>query len=204
MNYCDFALEVKQQVTQEGVFRGYAAVYENVDSVGDVIERGAFAETLRRKSRLPVLWSHDVAAPVGLGELSDSLEGLMVQAELDLDTQAGRETYSRVRKGIVGGLSIGFRVPDGGAVERDGIRRLKRIDLMEVSLVAFPANDRARVLAVKSAIAKPSDFERALREMGYSRREATAICCHGWKGLAQAQEPDPDTELRAWLAQQLK
>src|SRR3546814_18087650 len=40
----------------EGTFSGYAAVFGNVDSYGDVIERGAFKATLRageEKGKLP-------------------------------------------------------------------------------------------------------------------------------------------------------
>jgi phage head maturation protease len=48
-------------------------------------------------------------------------------------------------------------------------RTLEEVRLMEVSLVTFPANDKARVLGVKNEITIRT-AERALREAGFSQR----------------------------------
>ncbi len=192
----DFPLEIK--TNEAGLFEGLASTYGNVDMGRDVVERGAFSDTLQKRgAEIPILWSHDHANPVGLGQLSDSAEGLRIKGELDLDTTSGKEAYSRIRKRIVKGLSIGYRIPENGSVMEKDIRRLKRVDLYEVSLVAIPMNDRARVTAVKSSI---RDFEAMLREGGYSKSEATRIASCGYsKGLALPEEDPLEAQLAEWL-----
>lgn len=201
----DFPLKIK--ASDAGLFEGLASTYGNVDMGRDLVERGAFTETLtKRGAEIPILWSHDQANPVGLGQLADSPEGLRIAGSLDLDTVSGREAYSRVRKRIVKGLSIGFQVPENGAAMEGGIRRLKRIELYEVSLVTLPMNTYARVTHVKSSIATVRDFEAMLRESGYSKSEATRIASHGYvKGLGMPSEPEADPlelQLAEWLREQ--
>jgi HK97 family phage prohead protease len=190
----DFALEIKA-VEDSGQFEGLAATYGGVDLGGDRILPGAFTESLKRGAERPVLWAHDQAAPIALGVLSDSAEGLRIKATLDLDTQAGREAHSRLRKRIVRGLSIGFNVLD--RFYDAGVRVLKAIDVLEVSLVAVPMDPRAQVTSVKSGITTIRDYERFLHEAGWSKSEATRLASHGWRGLAA--EPDGEAELLAWL-----
>lgn len=201
----DFPLEIK--ASEAGLFEGLASTYGTIDLGRDLVERGAFAETLaKRGAEVPILWAHDMASPVGLGQLADSAEGLRITGALDLETTSGREAYSRVRKRIVKGLSIGFMLPDGGAVMDGGVRRLKRIDLYEVSLVTLPMNTNARVTHIKSTIGSIRDFEAMLREAGYSKSESCKIALHGYtKGLSLPDEPEQDpleTQLAEWLAEQ--
>jgi len=74
------------------------------------------------------------------------------------------------------------------------VRRITKLDLMEVSIVTFPANPKARVQAVKSALDAgelPSrvDLERALRhEFGFSQRQAKKLLAGGYGAL------DPEAE----------
>src|SRR2546425_9107533 len=124
MDTRDFSFEVKSS-TDSGQFEGLAATYGNVDHGFDRILAGAFTATIaKRGNELPILWAHDTANPVGLGELSDAREGLKVAGQLDMDVVSGREAYSRVKKRIVRGLSIGYQVPEGGATMENGIRVL--------------------------------------------------------------------------------
>jgi len=202
--HLDFPFEVKA-LEEAGRFSGLASVYSVEDLAGDIIEPGAFTDTLaERGNEVPILWAHDPANPVGLGKLTDTERGLHIDGTLDLDVQSGRDAYSRIKKRIVKGLSIGFRVAKNGVAFGnlgDGIRRLSKIDLMEVSLVPVPANPSALVTNVKAAIHSVRDFERFLHQAGFSRSEAVKLASHGW------QDPDPDetdlSELGAWLASQL-
>jgi HK97 family phage prohead protease len=198
----DFDLKVKQ-LSESGVFTGLASTYGNVDLGGDVIESGAFVRTLQQRgAEVPILWSHDQSNPVGIGTLTDTAAGLEIRGSLDMDIQSGRDAYSRLKKKIVRGLSIGFRsVQD---VVKDGIRHLTDVDLFEVSLVAVPMNEAARVTSVKAAeLASIRDFERFLHESGFSKSKAAAIASKGWKVGIEAPDTDPDAELRAWLELQL-
>ncbi len=63
---------------------------------------------------------------------------------------------------------------------------MTEIELFEISLVTFPANARARVTAVKAGgIASPHGFERAMRGLGFSRRQARILVARGFRALAE-------------------
>lgn len=144
---------------EQGVFEGYLAVFGNVDSYGDVIERGAFKNTLAKAEKtrsqrgekylFPILWQHSPHEPIGgFLEMREDDFGLYVKGQLDLDIELGRRAYSGMKKGYIRGLSIGYDVVKQAW---DGqIRRLKEINLWEGSVVTFPANPLANVSAVKA------------------------------------------------------
>lgn len=153
MDSKDITLEIKG-VSEDGTFEGVASVYGNVDSQGDRIEAGAFSEDHGKE--VPLLWSHKRDEPIGIGRLENSPAGVLVKGQLDLDTTAGREAYSRLKKGIVKGLSIGLQLVQHAY---DGaVRVIRKGAIREVSLVLFPANPDARVLAVKEQGGAVSDL----------------------------------------------
>ncbi len=53
--------------------------------------------------------------------------------------------------------------------------------------------------AAKSKPRTCREFERAMRELGFSQREATAIASHGFKGLAQESAIEDVSELAALI-----
>lgn len=122
-------------------FAGYAAIFDQPDSSGDVVRRGAFADWLKTADGVPLLLQHK-GQPVGRVEhLSEDKRGLRVIARID-DRRAG----DLVRRGLKG-LSFGYRVREASAT--GGLRELKALDLVEVSLVSRPMQSQARVHAVE-------------------------------------------------------
>jgi HK97 family phage prohead protease len=122
-------------------FAGYAAVFDRPDSGGDVVRRGAFTEGLKRVGEVPLLLQHK-GRPVGrIEHLSEDRRGLRVIAEV-VDSRA-REL---VRRGLKG-LSFGYRVREANSAA--GVRELRALDLVEVSLVARPMQRLAKVHAVE-------------------------------------------------------
>lgn len=147
-----FPMQIRSVSEEEGEFTGYAAVFGNRDSYGDVIEPGAFAESIAAKTDgVPVLWQHDPWEPIGVSaELAEDERGLRVKARVSKVAQRGREALHLMGMGALTGLSIGFRV-----LEREidaGTRRLTKIDLWEFSPVTWPANELALVTGVKSLL----------------------------------------------------
>ncbi len=122
-------------------FAGYAAVFDRPDSGGDVVRRGAFAEALKRSGEVPLLLQHK-GQPVGrIEHLSEDRRGLRVIAEV-----ADARVRELVRRGLRG-LSFGYRVREANSAA--GVRELRALDLVEVSLVARPMQKLARVHAVE-------------------------------------------------------
>jgi HK97 family phage prohead protease len=122
-------------------FAGYAAVFDRPDSGGDVVKRGAFAESLKRLGEVPLLLQHK-GQPVGtLEHLSEDERGLRVIARVEDGIAA-----DLLRRGLRG-LSFGYRVRE--ARSGGGLRELRALELVEVSLVKRPMQKLARVHAVE-------------------------------------------------------
>ncbi len=191
-------IETKEDGSEVGTFTGLASTFGNKDLMGDVVEEGAFAKSLASPESIRMLWQHDVRSPIGVwADLRETKAGLKVKGELILEVRQAREALALMKGGALDALSIGFRVPKGGAVfdEGTGVRRLKQIELLEISLVTIPANPKARVQTVKSQLDAgelPSerDVERLLRDNGFSQREAKAYVAGGHRAFAERRDPD--------------
>lgn len=177
----DFGFELKA-INEDGKFEGYGSVFGVKDSYDDVVMPGAFTETLATKKAagtMPaLLWQHRSGEPIGVyTDMSEDSIGLKVAGQLALKTARGAEAYELLKMKAISGLSIGFVTREDSFDRVTGIRTLKRIDLWEVSLVTFPANDAARVQGVKSIEVMESlrDAERYLRDSGMARAEAVAF-----------------------------
>ena len=177
-------------VSDSGSFTGLASVFGNVDQGGDVVMPGAFRHSLKAidrgvKAPVVMLWQHDPKQPIGVWtELRETSEGLEAKGRLALDTQKGREAHALLKQGALDGLSIGFRTEDSD-FDHDGNRRLKALDLWEISIVTFPMNARARVGDVKGI----QEFEHKLRQtLGLSSREAKHIANRGYGTLSFMDE----------------
>lgn len=200
-------IEVKfatDDVAADGTFEGYGAAFGNVDSYGDVIVKGAFKASLREWSKaksLPaMLVQHggymmtDMdALPVGKWiEMSEDDVGLRVKGKLiNLDTERGRTIHGAMKEGVLNGLSIGFRAKEFtyGTKPDEPRRTLKAIDLIEVSVVTFPANGRARIDAVKAGDMTERDFERMLmQDAGLSRSVARRLMAGGYGAVKAMQD----------------
>lgn len=207
--------EVKE-IRADGTFAGYGSVFGNIDSYDDVIVKGAFKDTLnkaRAKGRMPaLLWQHDTSKPIGVfTSMVEDEYGLYVEGKLLKDDVAqAKEAYALLKAGALSGMSIGFYIKDGRMDTESGLRYLTEIDLFEVSLVTFPANDDARITGVKQLKTQagelPSikEFEAFLRDAGgFSRGQAKAIAGHGYRALerdAQSDETDAVNSLQSLVA----
>ena len=163
---------------EEGIFEGYGSVFDNTDLGNDVIRKGAFQKSLRRKGPkgIKLLYQHKSDMPIGVFEkITEDDKGLYVKGQLALQTQAGREAYELMKMGALSGLSIGFRTNEKGYHydKRTKKRIIEDVELMEVSLVTFPMNPRAQVDMVKSEDITIREWENGMRDaFNLSRSEA--------------------------------
>lgn len=167
----------------DGSVEGYGSMFQVVDWYDDAIAQGAFAASLKAHKAagtMPaMLWQHDACEPIGVWTgMEEDAKGLKVRGQLALDTVRGAEAYALLKLGALNGLSIGFLSKQWMYDAETDIRTLTEVDLWEVSLVTFPANQAARVTNIKGVaddLAAPKDAERILRDVGFSKADATAF-----------------------------
>lgn len=160
---------------KDGQFEAYASVFGNVDSYGDVVVEGAFADSLKEWDgsglALPVLWGHNMADPdYNIGHVVEAVEderGLKVRAELDLESPKAAQVYRLLKAGRVSQMSFAFDVLDAAMAERDGddVYELRKLKLYEVSVVPIGANQETEVLAVKGMAEQMTAAVRDGREL---------------------------------------
>lgn len=162
-----------------GMVAGYAATFDRIrDSYGDVIKKGAFAESLERWKELngrgvyiPLLYGHQMNDPrYNIGKVTLAREdekGLYIEAEIDPESDTAQYVRRLVAEGRLYQFSFAFDVLDAGEVElEDGSTayELRKLELFEVSLVQIPANPRAEVTDVKSGRMLSKTNEDGIRE----------------------------------------
>ena len=136
-------------VSEDAVIEGYASLFGEADQGGDVVQKGAYAASLKALEqggrRVKMLWQHDPSQPIGVwDEAREDARGLWVKGRLLESTQKGREAAALIAAGAIDGLSIGYRTRKAGKNEK-GHRLLTELELWEVSLVTFPMLPSARV-----------------------------------------------------------
>ncbi len=195
-------------------FSGYGSIFNNVDSYGDIIAPGAFQSYLSDVKNgvqdWPVMllqhgaWqvTSDDLMPVGVwSDMAEDEKGLSLNGVL-AGIQKGQDIYTLMKmqpRPAIKGLSIGYyaREFEYGAKADNFDRLLKKIDLVEVSIVTFPANKQAGITGIKSASEfTERDFERLMQDAGFSRSQARDIINHGFKSFQSKQDAALD-EIKA-------
>ena len=189
-NFQSVPIEFKFLSTENnlGTFEGYGSVFGNVDSTNDIVAKGAFLDSLQKNGNPSMLYQHDARRVMGVWDMvKEDQNGLYVKGTLNLEVQDGREAYALIKQGAIKGLSIGYRVKQAAYDEKTGVRTIKQADVLEVSLVTFPANAEAQVTAVKSLPKTIREYEQILRAAGFGQTQAKALVSGGWKAYAAMQ-----------------
>ncbi|NMD58973.1 UNVERIFIED_ORG: HK97 family phage prohead protease [Nocardia globerula] len=170
-----------KQGLDEGQFVGYASIFGNVDLHGDITAKGAFADSLKSwatsEGNIPVLYGHrDDDPDYNVGHVVSAKEddrGLLVTAQLDLESPKGQQVYRLVKGRRLSEMSFAYEVQDSAKVKTaDGksANELRKLKLYEVSLVPQGANPETSIVAVKAApkpdypqyLAKAAELELSL------------------------------------------
>ena len=168
-------------------FQGYASSFGNVDSYGDTIVKGAYADTLRKNGLPKMFFNHD-SDEVPIGKWLDAKEddyGLLLTGEFTPGNSLAVEVKAALKHGTVDSLSIGYSLYSGDFESTEGGRTITKVArLPEVSIVTFPADKFALVdlSSVKSyaeeikTMETIKDFELFLRDAGgFSKGAAQAL-----------------------------
>lgn len=130
---------------------GYVSRFDTADRSGDVVRRGAF---LGGAVQVPFLWQHDVSRPIGrVVSLVEDAIGLRMEAEIAEGARDGGDAVRLLLSGAVDGLSFGYRVRSARKLPGGG-REIRKLDLVECSLVTLPMHPDARVTTVGGKILK--------------------------------------------------
>lgn len=171
------AKEVTRDGQKFGIIKGYASTYGNIDRGGDVVEKGAFSNSIARHKQtnrpITMLLQHSGNNIIGgfpIDQVQDDEKGLFMEGEINLDVQAGNEAYALAKQGVLSDLSIGFSVNDAD-VDDHGIMHLKELELWEVSLVSEPMNPEAVITDVK-AVTPFQNLPLASRDTVWAASEA--------------------------------
>ncbi|MEL7544089.1 MAG: HK97 family phage prohead protease [Pseudomonadota bacterium] len=208
-----FAQVSLRTVEADGTFDGYASLFDTPDLGRDIVKRGAFAASLKRRGPggVRMLFQHDPNQPIGVWqEIREDARGLHVTGRLSGDVVRAQEIFSLMREGALDGLSIGYRTIKGTRDPATRMRILHIVDLWEISIVTFPMQPDARVDRVKHhpfrhGLPSKRQFERWLtRDAGLTRSQARALLVGGYSTLAAklaaAGGDDTERELVAAMA----
>ena len=175
-------------ITEEGTFTAYVSTFGSPpDLQNDIIQKGAFAfsinKHLKNSTKPAMLWSHDINEPIGkwTSFVEDDF-GLLAHGQLALGTKRGREAYELMKIDALQ-FSIGFAGVK--STMRGNIRYITSIErLGEISIVALPANENTKLVAMKTAALSKRHIERHLRENGgLSRSQAKSVASGNWGNL---------------------
>jgi HK97 family phage prohead protease len=195
-----------------GRFTGYASVFGGVDSYGDTIVKGAYESTLRTHGKPLMYLEHSWAGmsngagllPIGkYVSIKEDDHGLVVEGELTPGMSVSADVGASMRHGTINGLSVGGYVKKGDYDETENGRVIRKWShLVEVSVVAMPADSAARIESVKNDgleiairdISTIREFEYFLRDAGgLSKGAATALVARV-KSLMGQGDPDQQAE----------
>lgn len=154
------------EVQDGALIEGYASLFGATDQGGDIVAKGAYAESLTRANqdgrKIKMLWQHDPTQPIGVwDEVREDARGLWVKGRILEATQKGREAAALIAAQAIDGLSIGYRTVKA-AKNDTGQRQLTELELWEVSLVTFPMLPTARVAAKAEDLSPDAEVMRNL------------------------------------------
>jgi HK97 family phage prohead protease len=163
-----FQVEVAEDAP-DGEFTAVVAVFGNVDSQGDVVDKGAFADSLAawaaKGDPIPVIFNHDWANPFAhIGSLlaenaEETDRGLEIRAHIDMDEPYAAKVYKLMKQRRLTQFSFTARAAEGGwSLESldDGtvVSHLKKLDLIEVGPTLVGANSLTELVSIKSGLGK--------------------------------------------------
>jgi HK97 family phage prohead protease len=184
MQYKSSKFEIK--AISENMFEGYASYFNNIDSYGDVIQKGAFTKTLQdNKNRIKILWQHNTSEPIGLPtKMIEDDNGLFVEGKISM-TETGKKAMTLMRDGVITEMSIGYDVIKDDY--KDNKRILKELRLWEFSPVTFGANDKARITGAKS-------FDELIYELKHSKKDDIIYIIDKLNNYLKSLEPTKVTQ----------
>jgi len=157
---------------------------------------------------MPMFLNHnDMGMPIGQwNEISFDDEGMTAKGKLFLETSAGSDVYSVLKESprLFGGVSVGAFADEAQMVDENGMPtddeegyfQIKKGGLREISVVMYPNNPEANIHRLEyfnaDGQANPRIIEKALRDAGLSRKDATTASSI-LKKVLEMRDAEPTT-----------
>lgn len=150
LNYKSHFGEIKDIDLKGRRVSGYLSSFDNKDSDGDIIVKGAYTKSIsERKDQIFFLNQHDWKQPHGkFDELKEDNQGLYFVSNPLIDTSYSMDTLKLYDAGIIKEHSVGF-ITMKDEVKSDA-RYIKEIKLYEGSNVTLGANSNTPFTGFKS------------------------------------------------------
>jgi len=180
-------------------FSGYASTYK-LDYQGDIVVQETWEKNGYIGEEFPVLWNHrkfEGDYPLGLIKLVRvDDKGLFVEAKLPrADARVRDIIIPQIEIGSIKKMSIGGYARDGKYDEVHDIFYITDFELMEISLVIFPANDEALITSFKSNVMQLQDYSFAEDDTEWDSQEADKR----WREYTNSQDKPSDEYKKGFL-----
>lgn len=140
---------------ESGIIEGYFSVFDTVDSYNSIFERGAFVDSIeKKKNKVKLLWNHEngFGRPLTIiGKVLDIREdnhGAWFKGQLFKDDPDAIKVWRLIKEGVISTLSFGFSILNDEY--RKGVQHIQKVDLFEISPVAFEANQNAVITGARN------------------------------------------------------
>lgn len=165
-NMAEFRFADGDKRTLEGYASKFNVPYD-LGRFDEVVEPGAFTRAIDEGQDVRALIDHDPARIIGRTkngtlEMREDSVGLFTRVHLP-DTQDGRDLATLVQRGDLDAMSFGFTVTaDRWEKSEEGrnTRFIEDVDLYDVSVVAFPANQDTSVALRSMEAAQEEEVPR--------------------------------------------
>jgi HK97 family phage prohead protease len=163
---------------EEWSVEGYASTYDR-DLGDDVIVPGAFQKSLGNGRPVRFLYQHDHRQVLGKTlALTEDDRGLFGRFHIS-KTPLGETVRTLLRDGALDSFSIGYLSKEEELDKKAGVRSIKEVELLEVSVVSIPMQPAALVTAVKELAGLP--IEDALDISSLHGEEALRLVNALWE-----------------------
>ena len=150
----------EMKADEVGGISGFFSTYDKEpDSYGDIIEKGAFTETIAKRAEsghpFPLCFNHDFSAVIGaVDKIEDTEKGPYIEAHF-LDTTLAQDVRKMLQSGAIYQFSFAYdvleaRQPDEEEKSKGIENVLTKVEVFEISVVTVPANQNAVATEIKA------------------------------------------------------
>lgn len=201
---------IELKANEVGEISGFFSTYDKTpDSYGDIIEPGAFTETIKKRKEsghpFPLCFNHDFSAVIGaVDSIKDTEKGPYIEAHF-LDTQLAQDVRKMLLSGAIYQFSFAYDVLKARAPYEDEAKAgvanvLQELEVFEISVVTVPANQNAVVTEVKAVEPETKSGRRnskADEDVINSTIDQLDKCINALKSLIDDEPEDNPTDEEA-------